>query len=106
MSLLNEDIVKLFYSALNGGIRGTNEFIYLSDNYSYTVVIDKIKAVNDLETENDFIESFDDKNYIITSTGSTLNSAKNSLFQYLETICDETYYKKIENSEQKEEIRL
>ncbi len=106
LSLLKEDIVKLFYYASAKSINGSYNFVCLSDNYSCSVVLDKNKIINTVEDENDFMESSDENKYIITATGLTLNSAKDSLMQYLETICGETVYKEIADTEQKEEIRI
>ncbi len=90
ISLLDDNILDILYSAANGDLEKKYGYINLSDNYSYTKVINKSKITN-LDLPDDmFIESEDKENYIITSTASTLNQAKEKLNEYLEEFKFET----------------
>lgn len=98
LSLLNEDLLKLLYDTTNFCLSENHNYIELNNKYSYTIAIDRTEIKN---KENEFIESIDEKNCILTNTGITLNYAKKQLINYIETICKKETYKKIIKTEKR-----
>ena len=98
LSLLNEDFLKLLYDTTNGCLADNYDYIKLNDNYSYTIALNRKEIKN---TGNEFIESNDEKKYIITNTAPTLNYAKEELIDYIETICNKEIYREIIKTEKR-----
>ena len=104
LSLLEDNWFKILYDASNGSLADNHDGIKLSDNYSYTLVIDKTRFNNDnsIYSEEDLYISEDAKNMIITGTGLTQNKAKANVLSLIKPYFDENIYKKLE----KEEIKV
>ena len=95
LSMVDEDILKLFYDVTVGCLGDDYSYINLNNNHSYTVAIDKSDIVRTEIIEEDFIESYDDKKYIVSATGATINSVQKQLCDYIETITSREIYEQI-----------
>ena len=93
--MVDEDILKLFYDVTVGCLGDDYSYINLNNNHSYTVAIDKSDIVRTEIIEEDFIESYDDKKYIVSATGATINSVQKQLCDYIETITSREIYEQI-----------
>lgn len=95
LSMVDEDILKLFYDVTVGCLGDDYNYINLKNNHSYTVAIDKSEITKSEILEDDFIESYDDKKYIVSATGATINSAQDLLCDYVQTITNEEIFTQI-----------
>ncbi len=95
LSLLDEDILRLFYDVTNGCLGDEYNYINLRNNYSYTVAINKSEINRIEDFEEDFIESFDETKYIVSATGATINSVQEQLCDYIETVTNRDIYEQI-----------
>ncbi len=94
LSLLEENILNLFFDAANGSLADNYNCIHLNNQFGYTVVIDKKEFINE-DTESEFIESENNNKKIITSTASTLNYARKNLYDYMNFACKKDYFGEI-----------
>ncbi len=95
LSMVDEDILKLFYDVTIGCLGDDYSYINLKNNHSYTVAIDKLEISKSEILEEDFIESYDDKKYIVSATGATINSAQEQLCDYIKTVTTDEIYEQI-----------
>ena len=95
LSVVQEDILKLFYDVTIGCLGDDYNYINLSNKHSYTVAINKSEISKQDNLEEDFIESYDETKYIVTSTAATINSAQWQMCDYVETITSEEIYNQI-----------
>ncbi len=93
LSLLNDKLLNILLSAANSSLSDEYDYINMYNYYSYTIAVNKSKFQNIDDSDEDFFESEDEKNYIYTSTASTLNNAKAKLYNHL-------------NIEENKEIRI
>ena len=86
LSLLEENLINMLYETATGSLADDYSYIKLSEKYSYTLTVKKSKEIiENLENEEDLIITENDNEYIITSTGTTLNYAKEKVNIYEET---------------------
>ncbi len=107
ISILDDDITSIYKSAANGQL--DRDKVNLSDLYSYTIAINKNDLITNNEYENeddDFIISEDKNKYVITSTASTLNYAKEKLYNYLTDKCEKKLLNEIIKNNKEKEIRV
>ena len=95
LSVVQEDILKLFYDVTIGCLGDDYNYIDLSNKHSYTVAINKSEVSKKEDLEEDFIESYDETKYIVTSTAATINNAQEQLCDYVETITNKEIYEQI-----------
>jgi len=105
LSLLNENLLKLLYDCSIGALADNRDFIQTIDKFSFTSAINKTEIIN-LKEENEFIECQDSDKLILTNTASTINFAKENLYNYLETVCKEETFQDIINSDKYKEIKI
>lgn len=86
LSLLEDNILDILHSTAAGELGKRYGYINLSQNYSYTQVFNKSEITNLDLSDDMFIESEDKDNYIITSTASTLNQARENLIGYIKEL--------------------
>ncbi len=85
LSLLDENLINILYETSTGSLADDYSYIKLSENYSYTTILPKNdETMRELEKEEDLIITENDSEYIITSTASTLNYAKEKVSLYNE----------------------
>ncbi len=106
LSLLDDNMLNLLYDAANECLADNHDYVRLSDYFSYSVALNKKDTKIDEETDEDFIESEDKDNVILTNVSSTMNYAKEQLLDYVELICKDDVYKDIINSEKKKECKI
>ncbi|MBQ3640854.1 hypothetical protein II906_02845 [bacterium] len=103
LSIFNEDILDVMYSAANGALCDKYHYLNFKNLYSYTIETDEKNIDYDKYEEDDFTESIHNGKHVFTSLGRTLNSAKTKLLEYLQGFVEEDLYKEIEKSELKED---
>ncbi len=106
LSLCNEDTVEVMYDCANGCLGDNHNYINSNDKFSYTIAINKSEISQNEFSEEDFIESEDENNYIVTATASTINRAQDNLLDYIKTITDEFIYKQISSQERDKELTI
>ena len=80
LALLNDDLLKIITDTANGKLGENHSFINLSENYSYTLEINKNSdKINSDLFENICIESEDNINKVFTASAATINGAKSML---------------------------
>ncbi|MBQ4077695.1 hypothetical protein IJD15_00740 [bacterium] len=103
LSLVQEDTVNVLFDTANGGLGDGYNYMKLKDAFSYTVAINKLLIDKTESFEEDFIESEDENNFIVTSVSATITNAQNTLWEYLGMILQEDVYNQIiEKFEEKE----
>ena len=107
LSVLDDDLLSILYSCANGCLADNYGEISLSDNFSYTIALEKrkITEAKDEENEYDFFESEDEYKKIYTSTAKTINMAKEKLLDSLENIVENEALKEIIDNNNMKEIR-
>ncbi len=105
LSISNEDIVSILFSAANGSLADNYDRINHNDYYTYTIAVDKTEIKQNSEDE-DFIQSEDSNKIIFTNTASTVTYAKENLLDYIKTVCSSDLYNKIITTDAKKEIRI
>lgn len=107
LSVLNENILDLYTSITDGSFIDNYNYIDLSDFVSYTISINKGYIGNiDEDLPDNFLLSDDGENYIFTTKASTINQAKNDLYEYLEYVCDKSILEKIKTDDKTREKRI
>lgn len=106
LSLLDENLFNILYDTANGCIADNHEYIRLSDNFSYTIAINKQKIKRAQNDDSEYIESYDSNKIILTNTASTQNYAKENLLDYIETVCDNNTFCEIMNAEEKKANKI
>lgn len=91
-SLIQEDTVNALFDITNGCLEDNYNYMNISDNFSYTVALNKSEIDYKETFEENFLESEDDEKYIVTSVAATVNKAQTDLIEYLETILKEEMY--------------
>ncbi|MCD7781037.1 MAG: hypothetical protein LUH05_10260 [Candidatus Gastranaerophilales bacterium] len=74
LSLLEENILNLFFDAANGSLADNYNCIHLNNQFGYTVVIDKKEFINE-DTESEFIESENNIKSLMARAGWSLKFA-------------------------------
>ena len=92
LSLVDENVLNLFYDTANGCLGDNYDCIPLNDKFSYTLAVDKSSINKTDDLDEDFIESEDENKCIFTSVSVTTSYAKENLFEYLECILDENIF--------------
>ena len=105
ISLSEENIVDILYSAANGSLADDYDFIQHKEDFSYTVAVNKTEVLDYLE-DTDFIQSEDSEKLIFTNTASTMTYAKNILLDYIQDVCTKDVYSRIIQAESKKELRI
>lgn len=107
LPLLNDDFLKIMFDAANECLMENYNYVNLNDNFSYSFSIpkEKIKIVYE-NSEDDFIQSEDDKNITYTTGSSTINNAKYKILDYIETIVDNKIYEEVIQKNFCEEIKI
>lgn len=105
LPIIDDNLLNIFYEAAANRLNENRNCIKTSNNYSFTVAVDK-SEVEQIEEEDDFILSEDSLRYIITSSGPTLNCAKIKLFDYLETVIKCETFDKITHISRQKELRI
>ncbi len=105
LSLLEENLLNLLFNAANGSLTDNYDIVKLTGQFGYTIAVNKSK-VSEYDREHEFIESEDEQNLVYTNTASTLNYAKQNLFDYLEIVCEDDTYNEIINYGEKEECKI
>lgn len=105
LPLLEDNMLKIFYDAAIGSLSDSRDFIGILSNYSYTAAVNKSEFIT-FEEDDDFILSEDDNRYIITSTASTVNSAKVKLSEYLKPFLKKDTFDKIMKRSLQKELKL
>ena len=105
LSLIDENVLNLFYDTANGCLGDNYDYIPLNDKFSYTIAVDKsvVNKVDDLD--EDFIETEDENKCIFTSVSATMNYAKDNLLEYLENIVDKDVIDVIKQADEKDMVR-
>ena len=103
LSVLDDDLLSLFYTASQGVLCDVHHYVYLKDEYSYTLSIHKNCIERDKYIEEDFFECETSESYVCTSSALTLNGAKRKLLDYVSCFVSEDVFKKIEEQELVEE---
>lgn len=106
LALLNEDLTDILYSSAQGTLGEKYNHIELRNEQAFTIAIKKDNLNREIEEENEFTESEDNKRYAITATGVTRNSAKDKIFEYLEGRIEENILKEIRKREEEKEGRI
>lgn len=106
ISLLDDNLLNLLFDTANGCLADNHDYVRLSDNYSYSVSINKKDIDNNIESDEDFIENEDNSNIIYTNIASTISYSKKELLDYLQIICNSEIYKDIMNSEKEKECKI
>ena len=104
ISLADEDIVEILYSAANGCLADNYNYIQHKDDFSYTLAINK-SEINSTNDDEDFIQSEDAEKVIYTNTAPTVNFAKNNLMDFVKDFVSNDLYNKIVDSDLKKEFR-
>ena len=104
ISLADDDIVDLLYSAANGCLADNYNYIQHSDEFSYTLAINKTE-INVESEDEDFIQSEDSEKIIYTSTAATVNFAKNNLLDFVQCFVTDDLYNRIIDADSKKELR-
>lgn len=105
ISIANEDIIEILFSAANGSLADNYNCINHNDCFSYSIAVDKSEIASDFE-EEDFIQSEDNKKVIYTNTASTITYAKENLLDYIKNVCSGDLYNKIITTDAKKEVRI
>ncbi|MBQ8887115.1 MAG: hypothetical protein IJY61_05370 [Candidatus Gastranaerophilales bacterium] len=105
ISLSEENIVDVLYSAANGSLADDYDYIHLKDAFSYSVAVNKSEVIEHFE-DDEFIHSEDSEKIILTNTASTLTYAKTNLMDYLQEFCSKDVYNRIIHAEDKKELRI
>ena len=100
LSLLNENLFDILYDTANGCLSDNHNYIRLSDDFSYTIALNKQNIKREKNDDSEYIESYDSEKIILTNTASTQNYAKQNLLDYVETICDNKTFCEIINAEE------
>ena len=103
LSVLDDDLLSLFYTSAKGTLCDVHHYVYLKDEYSYTLSIHKNCIERDKYIEEDFFECETSESYVCTSSALTLNGAKRKLLDYVSCFVSEDVFKKIEEQELVEE---
>lgn len=106
ISLLDENLLNLLYDTVTGCLSDNHDYIRLKDNFSYSAAINKSEIKSEESYDEDFIESEDKEKYIYTSTASTVNKAKENLYDFLETIITEETTQNIIKANNQKEIKI
>ena len=102
LPVIDDNLLDIFYEASTNGLNESRNFIKTSNNYSFTISVDK-SEIEEIDGEEEFILIEDSQRYVITSSASTLNGARTKLFDYLQMIIRrETFDKIMQTSLQKE----
>ena len=104
ISLADEDIVDVLYSAANGCLADNYNFIQHKDDFSYTLAINKTELNFKVE-DDDFIQSEDTEKIIYTNTAATVNFAKNNLKDFVKEFVSNDIYNRIIDTDLKRELR-
>ena len=104
ISLADEDIVDILFSAANGCLADNYNYIQHKDYFSYTLAINKAETALDFEDE-DFFQSEDSGKIIYTNTASTVNFAKNNLLDFVKEFVSNDLYNRIIDIDSKKELR-
>ena len=105
ISLSEENIVDVLYSAANGSLADDYDYIQHKEDFSYTVAVNKSEFVEHFE-DDEFIHSEDAEKIILTNTASTLTYAKSNLLNYVQEFCSKDVYNRIIQAEDKKELRI
>lgn len=102
LPVIDDNLLDIFYEASTNGLNESRNFIKTSNNYSFTISVDK-SEIEEIDGEEEFILIEDSQRYVITSSASTLNGARTKLFDSLQMIIRrETFDKIMQTSLQKE----
>ena len=104
ISLIQEDTVNVLFDTANGGLGDSYNYMKLDAAFSYTVALNKSVIEKNEIFEEDFIESEDENNYIVTSVAATISNAQNNLWDYLETLLKEDVYNQITRGQREKEL--
>lgn len=105
ISLANEDIIDVLYSAANGCLADNYNYIQHKDDFSYTLAISKIAIKAECDDE-EFIQSEDSEKVIFTNTAATVNFAKDNLLDFVKEIVTENLYNRIIDMDSEKELRI
>lgn len=106
LALLDDNLLNLFYDTSMQGLLDNHDCVKLTDNYSYTVAINK-KEIADFEINEDdnFIIAEDKDKYIFTIAASTINRAKETMHNFLSSIVDSETLNSILKANEEKELR-
>lgn len=105
---LNDNLLNIFYEATTAGINNGNDFINISDYFSYSLAISRSDFINpyEEESEEDFIFSMTNDKYVFTSTALTINSAICKMHEYIEPLIKRDTFKLIKEKILQKEHRV
>ena len=104
LSLIDVDILNLFFDTANGCLGDNYDSIPLNDKFSYSIAVDKVAVNKNDDFDEDFIESEDENKTIFTSVSATTSYAKENLFEYLDCIIDKNIFDLIVKQDGEKEL--
>ncbi len=105
LPVIDDNLLDIFYEASTNGLNESRNFIKTSNNYSFTISVDK-SEIEEIDGEEEFILIEDSQRYVITSSASTLNGARTKLFDYLQMIIRRETFDKIMQTSLQKELRI
>ena len=105
ISLADEDIIDVLYSAANGCLADNYNYIQHKDDFSYTLAISK-NEINIQSEEDEFIQTEDSQKVILTNTGATVNFAKEDLLEFVREFVTVDLYNRIIDTDSEKEYRI
>lgn len=105
LSLLDDNLLNILYDTANESLADNHNFINLTNQYSYTIAINKTEMTN-TEYEEEIFESEDKEKNIYTITAPTINLAKERLHEFMEQIANKNIITEIIKSNKEKELRI